>query len=492
MKIYINNCNECSMDVSAKNGLRLYNAFTVRHPDAFYLKMRVPNWDGKVHFITKGAKFRIGLLPSVIRKAKEFKIPVKILDYRKSIYSPKTIVSKIGDYKLRPEQISAVKSIVNNKLEGISYNIGVIDYTVNAGKSLIMAALYLTYKKKLKTLLITQDSDWLNQAKSEFKNYLPGENITFVQGSKVNNWSNFSIGMIQSLSRNLNKYQSELSTIDMVLVDEADLAGSKTYQKVLTHLYNTRVRIGLSGTIYMSKLKRDLLKNMNLRAFFGDKLAEFKLSESIKKGYSTKTIIKIVDSKKVFGNWESKKPTYQEMYKDTITENIKAWRIVLYRLKFNIKYGRLPALIVCKYVEHCENLYKFLKKKLDSKYNIQMVHVNTPKKLRAKIINDFRLGKIDILVSTTIIARGKNFPLLRYMINTADINSQEKNIQFLGRLVRTNKGKNIAYLDDIHFNGRYFTRHGNHRRLYYQKQNLKVINLIKLEEHHRIRWLDHK
>lgn len=145
-----------------------------------------------------------------------------------------------------------------------------------------MSSLYLSYKKELKTLLITNDSDWLNQARDEFKKYLPGEQITFVQG-KVLNWSNFTIGMVQSISRNMRFYQNELSKVDMVLVDEADQAGSKQYQNVLTRLFNTRVRIGLSGTIYMSKLAKDKVKNMNLEVFFGKVLAEFKLKDSIKK-----------------------------------------------------------------------------------------------------------------------------------------------------------------------------------------------------------------
>ena len=103
--------------------------------------------------------------------------------------------------------------------------------------------------------------------------------------------------------------------------------------------------------------------------------------------------------------------------------------------------------------------------------------METKDKERRDIMERFRQGKIDILVSTTIIARGKNFPLLRYMINAADMDSQEKNIQFLGRLVRTHEGKDKAYLDDIHYPGKYLNRHGNHRRIYYQKQNLKVIRL---------------
>lgn len=69
------------------------------------------------------------------------------------------------------------------------------------------------------------------------------------------------------------------------------------------------------------------------------------------------------------------------------------------------------------------------------------MHVNTPSKLRQQIMKDFREGKIDILVSTTIIARGKNFPKLRYLLNAASMDSQEKSIQFLGRLVRTDKSK---------------------------------------------------
>ena len=283
VKINIGNCNECSLDVSAKIGLKLYNEFSIKHPNAFYLRGRVKNWDGMVHFINKGAKFKIGLLPSVVNKCKELGYKVIITDYRPPLELPKKPVTAIAQFKLREEQIQAVSSIIYNKVENIPFHIGVIDYTVNAGKTAVMVALYLSFKRKLKTLLITNDSDWLNQAKREFKDYLPNEQITFVQGSKVTNWSNFSIGMIQSISRNIKKYQNELSKIDMVLVDEADLGGSKSYQTVLTHLYNTRVRIGLSGTIYMSKLAKDKLKNMNLRAFFGDIIAQFKLSVPIKR-----------------------------------------------------------------------------------------------------------------------------------------------------------------------------------------------------------------
>lgn len=475
--IVIQNCNQCVLDLPLKVSNKLYNKFQVRHPNAFYLMRKIPDWDGKVKFINKRGVFKIGLLPSVVKECNDMGIKPKIIDLRKKVIKVNKPVKKIGKYKLRPEQINAVASVLNNKVGKVPFYIGVLDLTVNFGKSLCIAALYYSFKRNLKTLVITQDADWLDQAKSEFKQYVPDEEITFIQGGKVKNWSNFSIGMVQSISRNIKKYQPELSKIDMVLVDEADLAGNKSYQSVLTHLYNTRVRIGLSGTIYMSKLYKDKLKNMNLESFFGPRISEFRLKESIDKGYSTNTIVKIVPSKPYYGEWESQKQTYKGIYDDTITYNKRAYKMVYDRLKFNLSYGRIPALIVCKYINHCENLYKYLKKKLDSNLNISYVHVNTQSKLRKSIMRDFRGGKIDILISTTIISRGKNFPLLRYMINAASMDSQEKTIQFLGRLVRTHKSKSKVYLDDLHYDGDYLTRHSNHRAAYYRKEKLKVIVL---------------
>ena len=481
----------CELDLPLKFAQKLYQEFSVRHPNAFYLRTRqrgMQNWDGKIHYINKHGEFKIGFLPAVYEKCIEYGIKPKVVDTRKPLPKVKKVVTKIGKYKLRPEQEKAVKAIISNQVGNSLFQIGVLDYTVNAGKTLIMSSLYLSYKRQLKTLLITNDSDWLNQAREEFKQYLPGEDITFVQG-KVLNWSNFTIGMVQSISRNMRFYQQELSKIDMVLVDEADQGGSKQYQNVLTRLFNTRVRIGLSGTIYMSKLAKDKVKNMNLEGFFGKVVAEFKLKDSIKKGYSTKTIVKMVPSRPWYGNWESEFVTYKDIYDDSITLNRYAKRMAYARLKWNINQGRYPALVVCKHIAHCENLYKFFKKKLGDAYNLSYVHVNTPSKLRQQIMKDFREGKIDILVSTTIIARGKNFPKLRYLLNAASMNSQEKSIQFLGRLVRTDESKNKVYLDDLHYPGNYLSRHGRHRKQYYQKQELKVILLEKLWKNHPIHSL---
>lgn len=481
--IIIKNCNQCELDIPLKYAQKLYQAFAIRHPNAFYLKTRtkgMQNWDGKIKFVTERGLFKIGLLPSVVETLKGWGLDVKIRDNRQPLPKVKKVVTKIGRFKLRPEQESAVKSIVSNNINGSPFNIGILDYTVNAGKTLIMAATYLSYKRNLRTLLITNDADWFRQAQEEFKEYLPGEDITFIQGRSKQPWTRFNIAMVQSLSRNMKFYQAEMTKIDMVFVDEADQAGSRQYTNVIQHLYNTRVRIGLSGTIYMSKLAKDRVKNMNLRSFFGDVIAKFTLKESIKKRYSTNVVVKMIECQKYLKSHDPNcilGRSYREVYDNCITKNEFAMIPILSRTIKAVKLGRLPLLIVTKFVKHCEVITKVLKVALGNKYNIACVHVRTSDKERKQIMKDFRDGKIKILVSTTIIARGKNFPLLRAMINAGSMKAQEKTIQFLGRLVRTHVSKTKAYLDDIHYPGKYLDNHGRYRRRYYQEQGLKVIRI---------------
>lgn len=481
--IVIENCNTCSVNIPQKYGLKLYKDLSVRHPNAFYLKRQAKGrWDGIVHFINQRGIFKIGMLPRVVELCKSYGLKVKIIDMRKPLPKVKKVITKTTNFKLRPEQIKAVQAVVFNKVEGNPFQIGVLDYAVGTGKTLIMTALYLTYGRQLRTLLITNDSDWLNQARTEFKDYLPDEDITFIQGTKnLNKWTNFNIGMVQTLSRNIRKFQNELTKIDMVLVDEADLGGSKSYQNVLTHLWNTRIRIGLSGTIYLSKFMKDRLKNWNLESFFGPKIAEFKLADSTKKGYATPVVVKAIDYKPYYGNWESDSTNYKDEYDDTIIYNEVAYKMVFNRVQYNCVRERFPMLIVCKYVKHCENLYKYLQSRNNGKRKVSIayVHVDTPSKQRNKILNDFREGKIEILISTTIIARGKNFPLLKVMINASGFKAEEKTIQFLGRLVRLHKSKSKAYLDDIQYPGYYLGKHSRARIRSYRKQGYKVILINK-------------
>lgn len=488
VKVVIQNCNLCMLDGPIVILNKLYKEFEIKHPNAWQIQMHAKGgrraWDGMIHYISDTGKFRIGLLPSIYKRLIELGITVSIVDMRPALDTKPRVPKMVGKLKPRPVQADVIRSIVNNKLGDFPFYIGVQNLAVNFGKTLVMASVHLAFKSKLKTLVLTQDSDWFKQAQTEFKDLITDEPMSFIQGGNIKGeWANFSVGMVQTLSRNINKYQRELSKIDILLIDECDLIDNKTYKTVIEHLWNTRVRLGLSGTVYMSKLKKDLMHNQNIRSFLGDELSIIRLDEMIKKGYSTPVVVKMVPN---ISSRQTKDEylDYPGEYNEIIVNNPLAYKQSYNRMLFNMKYGRLPALVVCKFIPHCEKLYKYYKERLDSSLRIEYVHHKT--KERDNIMKDFRDGKIDILISTTIISRGKNFPLLRYLQNIACMDSNEKSLQILGRLVRTSSTKKKAYMDDMFFYGTYLSRHSKHRKNYYLKEHLKVIDLCKLHKNKSI------
>lgn len=473
--IEILNGNICQLDGDRKALMKLYDLFRVKHPNAWHIMMYQKKskyqWDGHIKYISDSGRFKIGLLPKIYDEAKALGQKVKVIDRRAPIPTP-VIQKNLGDKKLFPRQIKALERILFNKVGGIPFHVVAGDLSVGFGKSLIFAAIHMAFQNKLKTILLLNDADLFNQFKREIPPMLPGINVQFIQGSKVTQWGDFNVAMVQSISRNLRNYQWNLSCMDICLIDEADIIDNKTYKGVIEHLYNSRVRVGLSGTIYMSKLKKHLVHNLNVMSFIGQKVDTVKLIDQMKTGKATPVVVKMV-----LTNIEDQgRVEYTDEYEATITKNPKAYATSFERAQYNANYGRMPMLIVTKFISHCENLYKYYERKnkeLGLGWRIAYVHHET--KNRTKILEDFRTGKLDVLISTTIISRGKNFPELRYLQNTASMDSNEKAIQILGRLVRQAEGKTKAYLDDLVFPGRYLYRHGKHRKVYYQKEKLKVI-----------------
>lgn len=484
VRITIQNGNMCELDGDRKTLVKLFQAFCIKHPNAWHIQMyqRGRNrWDGTIKYISETGRFRIGLFPMVYNMLKEWNIPVQIRDHRLPLEVSPKIPDYLGNLKLYDRQKVALKKLLFNKVGGIYFRICAGDLAVGFGKSLLFCAIHEAFQRKLRTVLLLNDADLFNQFKREIPPMLPGEDIKFIQGSKVNKWGMFNVAMVQSLSRNLKKYQHELSNIDIVLIDEADIIDNKTYKGVIEHLYNTQVRIGLSGTIYMSKLKKDVMHNMNIRSFIGDKVDEVKIADQMKSGRATPVIVKMVDCnipelKKHLPKFPAR--DYLEEYQNVIANNQAAYAISFSRMLWNLKYKRLPMIIMTKFIEHCENLYTYYQeynRKLGLGLRIAYAHHETKK--RESILQEMREGKLDILIITTIIARGKNIPTLQYLQNTAGMDSNEKTVQVLGRLVRKHESKNKAYLDDLCFPGHYLSRHNKHRKVYYQRERLKVIQI---------------
>lgn len=478
IKIEINN-NEGKLIGKKKSLLKIQKAFKIRNPGAFFIRKkmgsRMNGWDGKINYINDSFIFKLGLLPRVMNFIREnITKKITIDDFRKDLGVEPKVPKRIGELKPRPEQIDAIKSVVFNKIDetDIYFPLSSLKMATNAGKSLIMAGIYLSYRRKIPTVVVVNDGDLFEQFKTEFPKLVPAEDLGFVRGKEVN-YKNFTIVMAQTVSRNIKKHKDHLSKFGICLVDEADLADNKTYKTILTHCYNAMIRVGLSATLYMGKLAKHKPKNMNLRGMFSEITYEISKKEQQELGYSTRVIVKILTGNQlpgIEGDWQSE-------YNHCITNNEDRAIKCVERIRHNAKFGRIPAIVICQYHDHIEFMEKTFKKKLGKKFKIASVHHKT--KNRKSIIEKFRKGDIDILIGSYILRRGKNFPKLKYLLNASGSDSAETVDQILGRLERTSEDKSKAYMEDFFDEGFYLKRHSKHRVVYYKNMGLKLRLLYK-------------
>lgn len=474
VKIEVNN-HKCKIYTSAKNLLLIQKAFKVRHPNAYFVRMHTDRrWDGMIDYVTESGYFKTGLLPQVVEYINtELMVDVEYIDNRADFDHKPKVPEKIGEHFVRPYQKSAIRAIINNHIGELHFPIGVIDAATNAGKTTIAAGIYLSYQKKIPMLVLINDGDLYEQFKNEIPK-LVGDNVGFVRG-KENNWDTVTVAMVQTLSRNIHKHKRELTKFGIVIVDEADLANNKTYKKVIENCYNANIRCGMSGSIYLSKLKKDFTHNQNLKGYFGEKVFTITNKDLVEKGYSTEMVIRIFPGNTKIGT----KGMWEKEYESGITYNEERAMLCVDRLKHNLKIGRKPALVVCQYHKHIDIMYMVINRELGKKYRIAYVHGGFKTSERNKIFQDFREGKIDILISSFIVRRGKNFPKLKYLLNAAAGDSHATVLQLMGRLFRKDKGKKKVYMEDFYDKGIYLERHSKHRVIYYKKEGFKVVEKYK-------------
>lgn len=464
--VEINN-NKVHLTGNLKVLNRIYEDMKVKHPNQWYLRPHMERgWDGKIKFLTDSGYSKTGLFPMLTSLIDKYDEEYDIVDRRKELeYTD--IPSRVGEFEARPYQTEAVENIVYNEVAGVSFQRGIIGAATNAGKTLIAAMLYKTFVGA-RALILVNNSDLYKQFLGDMPKMF-GDDWGYMQGKKIK-WANIMVCMTPTLRNNLKRYESKLGKYNMVLFDECHLITSKTNQAVMTALYNTNIRVGLSGTPLAHK---DPTKNMRVRAFFGEVVYIIKNIELIEMGFSTPLVIKIVKGNtliKIKGDWD-------EEYRRGITNSLERTKISLDRIDFYLQRGLHPILVVGKYHRHVENLYTHIKERFGKKYSVRYIHGGI--KDRKKILDKFKDGKIDILVSSLIIKLGQNMPLIRYMQNAAGGDSQINALQLIGRILRLHKSKEKVYYEDFYDEGVYLKRHSKHRMIWYKKEGFKVIELWK-------------
>lgn len=461
--------NVCTMFGPKKETLKMYNEMKVRNPNAYHLRRFMPRgWDGKIDYIKESGKFDTGLLARIIKKAESLDIVVKLEDNRHYDILLKAKVRKKlrGDLRLREDQVDAVKAVVENTIKEIPHPRCTLKVATHGGKTFISCGIYNAYRAP--TIFVMNSKELFIDALRDIPKMLDCK-VGYIGNGKVV-MGDFMICMVKSLQNKLNDktIKQWLATCQVGIWDEGDMAGNKTNKSVIKSLYNTVVRVALSGTINASPLKKDLVKNLTIESIFGEQIYQITNRQLIDKGLSSEVKVKFVEGNT---NDYSKSITYAEQIELGIIKNKKRNKKIISRIKYHLSKGRDYQLIILQRHEHIKRVFKLLQKQ-DLGVSIDWVHHS--RKDRFQVTKDFMDGKINILIGSMILKRGKNFKQMTYMLNGGGGKSPANILQLLGRAFR-----GCRVYEDMYDEGFYLKKHSRKRDIYYRNEKLEVVNKYK-------------
>lgn len=475
MRIIVNN-NKCRLVTKPGllNKLREHPAFCLRVKGAYWSPAyRRGQWDGRYRFISQMGVFDTGKLPQLISVAQGMlkeKGRILIEDERLPI-KPGKIPKVLNKVEIRKYQFDGVKAFKKNRVGGIRFNRGLMLAATNAGKTIMAAMIHETWRAK--TVFYLNSKELFQDAVRDIPKLIPGKVGILASGYPIE-WNDFMIAMVQTVKSRAKQLGPELAKYPVAIVDEADLSTSKTYKDVIGLTYNSFVRVGMTGSGLVDPRKKE--KNEKLRAIFGDVVYTIKNRDLIKLGYSSDVEVQIHE-----GNTTVKSRAFDIEYLEGVIKNVARNKKIISVAESDVKKDRLPLLIITKNHEHVRRLFNRLKKKADivggTFFGLKMDWVHHKRKDRRQVVQKFESGKLDILVGSYILKRGKNFPLMRSIIHAGAGDSMENVLQVLGRATRKHDSKDKTYLHDFFDEGQFLKRHSKHRVFTYKGEQLTVKEL---------------
>ncbi|RLC09099.1 MAG: hypothetical protein DRI24_22360, partial [Deltaproteobacteria bacterium] len=384
-----------------------------------------------------------GLLDHVLNDlGREFE---EILDERVTPAAEK--IWPEGNIILRPDdQEPAVQELM-------SYDNGFLSAPAGSGKTVM--GLEAARRTGLKALWLTHRNELKDQTIEEAVNLLeiPKDRIGQLHGKKWTIGEQLTVGMIPTLGkRDLSEIEDEFG---IVIVDEAHHIPSRTFLEVVNQ-FTAKYVYGLTATAY----RRDKLEAIMFNSI-GPVVARIEHFELVEDEHL------IIPSIKRRGTgWlphNANALDYHEFMDQMIHSELRNRKIVTDVVAECANPGNTAIVLVSR-TKHAEILTKLLKAQgLQCEFVVGSVDVDDgpvsakgerkkkkaiPKDLRDKIVNDFKEGRLQVLVATyDLLAEGFNYRPLNRLFMASPIKWKGTVVQSLGRIQRPHEDKEnaIAY-----------------------------------------------
>lgn len=465
--------NHCKVEGENTDLQWIRSLLTIEVPGAKYTQFyRMKRWDGKKRFFSLVSKtFPIGFLHYVLSNKGSCAITLE--DFRK--FEPYDSSLPKLNLGLRDYQKKAI-------LDCLKYRNCIVQAATNAGKTAIFAGV-IKKLYPLPTLILTHRSEILWQMKKMIEDYTGLEVGVIIANDIL--LKPVTIAMVTTLNNRLGAVQEItdfFESVGCIVADECHHAVSRTFTALLSSS-NAVYRFGFSGTVP----EEDTFPGMLVRQWIGSVAFRISNEDLIESGVSAKPTIYVYEMDltsclhgifeqakeeliEVFGDYTGQqllKKVYQLSVQKGIVENsernLKILEIV------NDNKGK-SVLVVVDFLQHGEILKKLLKDN-----GITAEFISGASDVRKLALEEFKKGKLKILISTNIIDEGIDISRIEVLAMFAGKKSKRQLLQRVGRSLRKKEGENtVKIYDFVDYGSRYLERHSKLRLAIYKNENFDV------------------
>ena len=444
--ITIKKKNEVYVTVKAEPAIcqELSDLFTFDVPGAKFMpQYRSKYWDGKIRLFSPATgEVYGGLVDKIVNWAKKSEYSLEF-ENNKHYGTPfeeneiisregvKEYMTRISKYKPRDYQIDAV-------YDALKYNRKLLISPTASGKSMMIYAVvrYFVETKK-KVLLIVPTTSLVEQMYKDFKDY--GWNADqychrIYSGKEKTNENSVTITTWQSVYKLKRPFFKDF---DVAIGDEAHLFKSKSLVSIMTKMDSAKYRYGFTGTLDGSQTHKWVLEGL-----FGPSYKVTQTKELIDKGHLSKLQIRVL----ILKHTDQKFDTYEDELQYIIGHS-KRNRFIR-NLVLDLKGNSL--ILFSRVATHGQILFDSINSSVQGNRKVFYVHggVEAQERERIREITEQERDAI-IVASYGTFSTGINIKNLHNVIFASPSKSRIRNLQSIGRVLRTGDNKKKAVLYDI-------------------------------------------
>lgn len=425
-------------------------------------------WDGRIHLIrrmrTGGLCFPSGLYPEV--RARLIGAGYRPVEIDERTAKPLACRPNWNGHQLRGYQQEAVAKAI------AADGGGILHLPIRTGKTLIGARL--VHELATRALFVVPSKLLLGQTIEAFQAALPGLSVTQYGSGLRDTEGDIVIATIQTLAADYGtkRFARIADSYDCVILDECHhlrTDQSEAWRKAALAL-NAYRKIGLSATVELDRRGVNEASAIWLRGICGRVLYTRSISEMIELGYLVPLRVLFVEHGAPWiddTGWSSR--VYEEAIVYCAPRNEAIVRVAVDAARDGHR-----VLIDCSRIAHVALLVEALRRAL-RKPQVAAMTGSTPPKRRERIVQDYRAGRVRVVVGT-ILGEGVDIPELDYVINAEGGKAKTAAIQRLRNLT-VSPGKRQATLVEMIDN--------HHERL--RKWTLERLRIYSAEPAFRIR-----